>query len=386
MVPDERRLLRAIENIYEAATDPAGLDKLALAIARTFGSDSGFIAFNEAPQRAAASPPRIVGVPSATENFDAWARSSYADHYHDRNIWFARGIALGIPGVVTGDELVDKTAFLRSEWYEYCRKLDAYHVLGSLVPVGDGLIAQIGVHRPRGATAFGSEDKRAMLRLLPHVGRALHVQIRLGVSERDRAVTLEILDGLAVAVVIVDVSARVLFANKIAERVLRTGEAMTVIDGRLQLHASSQKAVLERLIYEAAQTSAGRGMAAGGIVATPRRSGTRLSLLVSPIRSIRMGLGHAVPAAAIVFSDTEGATVPREPVLAEIYGLTPAEARLLSALAAGQTLAQYSQQQGIHVGTARTHLKHVLEKTGYHRQTDLVRAVTLDPVIRFAEG
>jgi DNA-binding CsgD family transcriptional regulator len=323
---DDRRIFEVIEEIYEAGADAGDLDKLAFAIARTFDTESGFIGLNVMPRRGALDVPAMVEVPSATENFDEWARSAYAGHYHERNIWLARAVELGMPPVVTGDELVGKSVLMRSEWYEFCRKLDAFHVLGSLVPIADDVLCQVGVHRPRNASAF----------------------------------------------------------DEVAERALRSEDALTTLGRRLQLHAADQTSLLARLVHAAARTSAGNGLEAGGTVAAPRRSGGRLALTVSPIRAWRMGLGPAKPAAAIVFSDTDtdGATTAHERALADVYSLTPAEARLLAALAAGQTVAQYARLHHIGLGTARTHLKHVLEKTGYHRQTDLVRAVLLQPAMK----
>src|ERR1700737_3123283 len=107
---DDRRIFDVIAEIYEAGADAGDLDKLAPAIARTFDPESGFIGLNAMPRRDALEVPTMVGVPSATDNFDAWARSAYAEHYHERNIWLQRAFELGRPPVVTGDELVGKSA------------------------------------------------------------------------------------------------------------------------------------------------------------------------------------------------------------------------------------------------------------------------------------
>jgi DNA-binding CsgD family transcriptional regulator len=68
--------------------------------------------------------------------------------------------------------------------------------------------------------------------------------------------------------------------------------------------------------------------------------------------------------------------------LARRWRLTPAEARLLAALAAGQDVAGYAGANAIGVGTVRTHLKQIFEKTGHHSQVELVRAVLSDPLMR----
>jgi len=59
--------------------------------------------------------------------------------------------------------------------------------------------------------------------------------------------------------------------------------------------------------------------------------------------------------------------------LAATFGLSPRQAALTGLLAEGATLAQAAVALGIAVDTARWHLRTVFERTGTHRQIDLVR-------------
>ena len=54
------------------------------------------------------------------------------------------------------------------------------------------------------------------------------------------------------------------------------------------------------------------------------------------------------------------------------YGLTPSESRLALRLATGESLRVAAAALDISYETARTTLKRVFEKTGTHRQTELV--------------
>jgi DNA-binding CsgD family transcriptional regulator len=56
-----------------------------------------------------------------------------------------------------------------------------------------------------------------------------------------------------------------------------------------------------------------------------------------------------------------------------VFGLTPAETRLLSRLLAGRTLEEAAAEFGIAISTAKTHLRAIFAKTGVARQADLVR-------------
>ena len=63
------------------------------------------------------------------------------------------------------------------------------------------------------------------------------------------------------------------------------------------------------------------------------------------------------------------------------YGLTPAEARVASGLAAGATLKEIAGLQEMSYETVRLHLKRVFVKTGTNRQADLVQLLMRTPPI-----
>ena len=63
-------------------------------------------------------------------------------------------------------------------------------------------------------------------------------------------------------------------------------------------------------------------------------------------------------------------------LLAGTFGLSPAEARLASILAAGIDLRAAAEELGVARGTARNQLKAIFAKTGAHRQSELVELLT----------
>lgn len=61
--------------------------------------------------------------------------------------------------------------------------------------------------------------------------------------------------------------------------------------------------------------------------------------------------------------------------LAQLFGLTPQEARLALALCRGLTIAEAAAELRLSVGTARNYSKAIFAKTGTHGQSDLVRII-----------
>lgn len=59
-------------------------------------------------------------------------------------------------------------------------------------------------------------------------------------------------------------------------------------------------------------------------------------------------------------------------LLRDLFDLTPAEARIAPTLASGQSLREAADSGGIKFSTGRSYLERVFEKTGTHRQSQLV--------------
>ena len=79
----------------------------------------------------------------------------------------------------------------------------------------------------------------------------------------------------------------------------------------------------------------------------------------------------------------QGRGVPREDFLKNRFGLTPSQARLVIHLTAGHSLRSSAKALGVKYETVRSYLKWVFQKTGTHRQAELVltvfSAMTADP-------
>jgi DNA-binding NarL/FixJ family response regulator len=93
-----------------------------------------------------------------------------------------------------------------------------------------------------------------------------------------------------------------------------------------------------------------------------------------------MMVAHVIPvrlSARDVFVRASGVlaltpvTAPEAPpveLVQSLFDLTPAEARVARQLASGQTVESIATDRGVSVTTVRTHVRGVLEKTGWHRQ------------------
>ena len=107
--------------------------------------------------------------------------------------------------------------------------------------------------------------------------------------------------------------------------------------------------------------------------------GRPLHLLAIPLRTTTIHLGKEVPLVVVFISDPDRKPMSESQVFSELYGLTAAESRLATLLAAGKNLKAVAEQLGLAQSTLRSQLKSVFAKTNTSRQSQLVRLVLLTP-------
>jgi DNA-binding CsgD family transcriptional regulator len=379
-----------IGRIYDAALDPRRWPDVLDGLSMAFHGNA-ILFFQDLRQKDSAAM-EFVG-------FEPEFIRSYTEHYGRLNPWLPRLQQTPAGAVVVAERLSDPASYEGTEFYnDWVRPQGLYSAIGSILARNDAAVANLSVNRRAAAGAPSEAEIAAFARLVPHLRRALQMHMRLASLTLQRDSAAQGLDGLSLGVVLVDGSCRVLYANRTAEALLRTGDGLIARQGRLGAVRSNVTRDLERLIAEAAATGAGRENGTGGVIALPRRQGgaTPLSALVcplrappagNPLRDVARGAGsRRVPAALVFVGDPDRATdnAPAAAVLARHYGLTPSEAGLFAALLHGQRLADYAEELGISINTAKARLRHLFAKTGTDRQVDLLRLVLTDPILRLS--
>lgn len=363
-----------IGRIYDAALDPQLWPGVAPQVADAFGATSCLL---QSQNRGA----ELFELLTSTANFAPRVLDAYSRYFYKHDLWVTRAAAKEVGRAFTSDELVPQREFVQSEMYvDWCRKLDIFHLIGAAFPVGvesgatssgQGTLGIIGIHRPLGTAPFDASAKRTLQGLLPHLQRALQIRQRLTDIAIERQASLDALDHLFTAILVVDRSAKILYANDRAAAVLRAGDALRSAGRRLTTVHRAKTDQLMQMIQGAADAAAGRNGSSGGGIAISREDQLPLSVLVAPFRPAQAGLGAPQPAAILFIRDPEAPTMSKL-TLQSVFGLTPAEASIASALADGKALNEIAAAHAITQNTVRTHLKKILAKTGTSRQAQLV--------------
>jgi len=212
--------------------------------------------------------------------------------------------------------------------------------------------------------------------LTPHLIRAWRVTRTLADAERRLRLTGQALDRLATGVALVDAAGSVLAANAAAERLLAGESEVRIEAARLVAREPRLARRLAAALQRLGGAHAERSLPAE-VLRLPRSGAeARLEVLLLPLPAGPDGTGS--PAALFVYEPAGAGLAPAE-LLEKIYGLTPAESRVVGRILVGRTLEESARDLGVGRETVRTHLQRIFRKVGTTRQADLVRLLLAGP-------
>jgi len=266
------------------------------------------------------------------------------------------------------DEHFDGGRFRKSEFFnDFLVPYSVPYVAGSRVLETAGLSAVVAVLRDFRQGAFEPREVAVLERLMPHLQRAARLH-----------------DRFPFGVVIADATGRALITNRAAAEMAAANDGLLVRSGHLTAARTGEAAELARHIAEAVRTAGRHHGDGGGSLLVSRPSGRRpFAVLVAPLSpDVTLAAAHQAPAALILITDLERQPKVLGRRLVDLLDLTPAEACLAVALAAGKRLEDIAEERGVRMPTLRSQLRAVLDKTGTRRQADLMRLIAGLPAVR----
>lgn len=255
---------------------------------------------------------------------------------------------------------------------------DPLHRLSACVVRDSAREIFLGAVRPADSPGFARSEIGLFASLVPHLRRAMRIRGEIARAEMRWRLASGLLDRLNSAVMILDALGQVLFANLRANEVLASGEALAVEAGRLRTVTDDQREELDRALTRAMMPGDEHGGPRSTLLPIRRHGLTPLVALTLPPRACFGWINELIPAAVVLVTDPERDETP-EAVLTRLYGLTRAEASMLTALLSGRGLQQAAARLRISPNTAKTHVARVLAKTEAGGQGGLLRLVHTGP-------
>jgi DNA-binding CsgD family transcriptional regulator len=363
------RLLRIVNEIYAAVGDPTAWTPCLTSICDLLGGSGANLLYHDLHDHHGGIVASVV---------DPAAFEAYAKHFHSIDPWALKlrpaGLVTG--RVIRGSTLVSHDDFQRTEYYgDFGRRFGLTRTLiGVIDLVEERLTTSVTVNRSDSQPDFDEDSERLLGALVPHLRRALFLHQQLAGVDAERAVLADVLDRLRAAVMLVNTGGDVLLMNHAARALVARRDGITMDGRRLRAVSSQATAALARAVAQAvAIAQGGTTETDSGHIALPKPSGGQaLEVRITPVA--RAGAAAEAGAAAALFI-TDPDEMPLVPTdwLTKRFRLTPAEARIASALARGEAVADIADRLRVTTGTARWYVKQILAKTGTNRQADLVR-------------
>jgi DNA-binding CsgD family transcriptional regulator len=215
--------------------------------------------------------------------------------------------------------------------------------------------------------------KRGLRVLAPHFQRALRISDSLGEARLRAAAAESVLDRAPVAIATLAADLTVVTANAKALALAQAGPRaapIAISQGRLSFRERTAREALARLVASPDSRSVafsvtaadGRELAVLGARLNPASVQTLLGAREGACIMLAIGVGRTEP---LIDTDRLGAW----------FGLSPAEAMLVSALAVGEDLADYAASRNVTANAIRFHLKNIYRKTGVTTRAQLVARV-----------
>jgi DNA-binding CsgD family transcriptional regulator/PAS domain-containing protein len=302
----------------------------------------------------------------AATGLAAGVQEIYTAVYAGNHPWSRKLMRYGNGSVVDSNDIMTREEFLETEFFR-----------NFLAPWGiDRMIAvlldkrgseRLGLMLPGPGDRDVGRLKRGLRVLAPHMQRAMRISDRIATLDLAAGAARAAAEAAPFAIFSLDDQLNILAANSRAARYERAGFIRITQDRFAFTHPASQKQLLDLVKRDAPAGVAFQALSDTGsecpvlVARVTRQSAQQLG-------GVRLGVSLIV---------TLGSAPGETPVVeidrvAQWFGLTPAEARLAVALAAGDTLQDYAALRAVSVNAVRFLLKGIFRKTGATTQAQLV--------------
>lgn len=354
-----------ITGIYSAVLDPERWASSIAQIGRTFDSGAALVVTN--------GTIRILE-PAA---IPADAAASYAAYYSRLDHVLAEVEAGPVGAVRCGAELMwpyQHREFV-ADWARPNGFDDGMFIRLTTTPT----ITSLALASPKGSDRFDTPEHVDLARrLTPHLQQALRLRSHLDDLDHRRSELAAACETVGHGIVIIEAHTPV-YTNTAADRMLRCADGLRIDNGCLRAQDAAADVQLRRYIARTVEPDDRHVW--GGSFLCPRPSGRRPYIVhIAPINPNYVAApGHG--RTMIVVVDPERQPEPPAALLRRLYGLTKGEAQVALLVMRGEGLAPIAEELCVSLTTVKTHLRHVFDKTGIHRQAELVRLLAmLDPV------
>jgi DNA-binding CsgD family transcriptional regulator len=353
-------LNEVIDRIHGAALDPGAWSGVVGDLARLTGGHTGIIYdFEHTSGR-----PNVMG----TLGIDPAMARAYEEHFWQLDPWHRHALTARAGAATLTHELIRDADFQQMEFYQdHLRLHGIFYALGVTVDRDTEHTTVFGVQRGKNRGPFSQEAADMVEIIAPHLRQAHRMQRLLREAKQACATLEDTLHQVTSPVIVVDGASRLHFANRAAEAMLARGDGLRLKKGVVSPSNREQSKLFAEALAALA-TVLENGSTATRDLALQRPTAEqpiilRFALLPRNGTAARIAI-HIDPPS----TGTDGLAR-----LSRTLRLTGAETRLLGELVAGASLAEIAERHAVSINTLRVQLHRLFQKTGTHRQSELLR-------------
>lgn len=203
--------------------------------------------------------------------------------------------------------------------------------------------------------------------LAPHIENAITLHLKLYQSGNDNENLALALDQVNKALVVFNALGSIAQANSAARDIIAGSRALKLTpEGQLTSSVPRLARQINDAIATSIQNSHQGKLEPVTLFIADRQE--RIALSLTPLTAQKPE-NNGVLAELFCFDNTQQ---PDQEKMQTLFQCTPKEAAIASDLMQGATAAEIAERHGISIHTARQHIKNLMAKNGYSKQTELV--------------
>ncbi|AJQ93756.1 helix-turn-helix transcriptional regulator [Gynuella sunshinyii] len=242
------------------------------------------------------------------------------------------------------------------------------------IEISDRTFLSLIAHRHRDdQRPYDQNIEQFLYALAPHLSQAVQLMQNFRQLSGQNKMFENVLNHLRAGIIVLDQYTNVIWLNDSARHLIAHSDALMLHNQQLHFAKPRDKSFFAGSMSE---MLAMKAMHTRHITTINTTTSGPIEFMLAPVPELtnddaEPGLKHLQHVAVYLRGQDQAPLNPTE--VQHLYDLTPAESSIAVALAEGQTLAEYADQKGVSIGTARIQLKSIFSKMNINRQPELVR-------------
>lgn len=308
-----------------------------------------------------------------TSNVDASSQREFLDFWSARDLVRQRTRSWRPGAIEVDQQIVPKSEILASDYYNgFMKPRDMQSLMRLTLAHRNRFLTIISLVRPPSAEEFDATSIEQCQVLMPHLQRAANIRFQTEHTSALLGGLSDVADRSVTAVLLLERSGQVKFANK-AARAMAAAGAFQLRSSQMEIPDGNENAAFQRLVAGATGAIEDLNAPRGGVMRLTRRSGeTNYTVTIAPVRRETMWAGNE-PVALVLIADPDLTPMPSREALSQLFGFSASETRVAERLVTGDSPEQAAAFLDVKISTVRWHLASMYRKTGTNRQAELVR-------------